>query len=195
MAWLAGLGGAVVAGFWWLRADAGHAPAQPVSFSHALHAGELEIDCRYCHGGAETSPVAGIPATTVCMNCHATIGKENPLLDPVRESAQSREPIRWARVHRLGDDVAFHHGAHVRAGIGCASCHGRVDEMEVVRQEEPYTRTWCLDCHHDPAPHLRAPHEVTKMRWIAPPDQVERGRLRIRENRLDPATDCSGCHQ
>lgn len=194
------LGLALAVGFVWYYfspwyTDVGYQPIQPVPFSHRLHAGELEIDCRYCHSGVEVSPVAVVPPTQVCMNCHTTVRRDSPLLQPIRDSASSNFPMRWVRVHQLPDFVYFHHAAHVHAGVGCASCHGRVDQMDVVRQEAPLSMSWCLDCHRDPAPHLRPLDQVTNMRWLAPADQGELGHKAMHDRGLAPPVDCSGCHR
>lgn len=169
--------------------DVGYMPHQPVPYSHKLHVGELGLDCRYCHASVESSPVANIPPTSVCMNCHRLVARDAASLAPLRESASSGRPMRWVRVHKLPEYVYFDHRAHVSAGIGCVSCHGRVDEMDEVRQVEPLSMSWCLECHRDPAPHLRPPEEVTNMKWM-------RAAGRPSETRpVEPPLDCSGCHR
>lgn len=173
----------------------GYQPAQPVPYSHRLHAGDMEINCRYCHARVEVSPVAGVPPTQTCMNCHRLANKDSPLLQPIRDSAASGFPVRWVRVHEVPDYAYFNHAAHVHAGVGCASCHGRVDKMEVVRLETPLSMAWCLNCHRDPGPHLRPVDEVTNMRWIAPPNHSEWARATIAERHIQPPVDCSGCHR
>jgi len=121
----------------------GYQPTQPVPYSHRLHAGDLQINCRYCHARVDVSPVAGVPPTQVCMNCHRLAKKDSPLLQPIRDSAASGFPVRWVRVHELADYAYFNHAAHVHAGVGCVSCHGRIDQMEVVHQVKPLsTETW-----------------------------------------------------
>ena len=173
----------------------GYQPTQPVPYSHRLHAGDMEINCRYCHARVDVSPVAGVPPTQVCMNCHRLAKKDSPLLQPIRDSAASGFPMRWVRVHQLADYAYFTHAPHVRAGVGCATCHGRIDQMEVVRQVAPLSMGWCLDCHRDPGPQLRPPDEVTNMRWIPPPDQAEWARATIEAQHIAPPVDCSGCHR
>ena len=173
----------------------GYQPTQPVPYSHRLHAGELEINCRYCHARVEVSPVAGVPPTQVCMNCHKLVGRDRPTLQPIRDSAASGFPMRWVRVHELPDYAYFNHSVHVHAGVGCVACHGRVDQMEVVRLEAPLSMGWCLDCHRNPGPHLRPVDEVTNMRWIPPPDQAAWAQTTITERHLQPPVDCSGCHR
>ncbi len=173
----------------------GYAPEQPVPYSHALHVGELGMDCRYCHVDVENTARANIPPTQTCMNCHATIKTESEKLAPVFQSDATGEAIPWIRVHDLPDYVFFNHSAHVTAGVGCVSCHGRIDRMDVVRQEEALTMGWCLDCHRSPEPHLR-PHEfVTVMDWTAAGPAEELGaELRAAHN-IDPSVDCSTCHR
>lgn len=175
--------------------DVGYRPHQPVPYSHKLHVGELGLDCRYCHASVERSPVANIPPTQVCMNCHHVIKRDSKQLEPIRQSMSSGQPMRWIRVHNLPDYAYFHHAAHVRAGVGCQSCHGRIDEMDVVMQVEPLSMSWCLDCHRHPDPHLRPTEEVTNMEYIPPRDQAALAVRLKQEKRLDPPVDCSGCHR
>lgn len=198
------VGGALIAvavvGFFWYYAspkytDAGYRPRQPVAYSHKLHAGDLGIDCRYCHNFVEVSSVANVPPTQTCMNCHKLIGQDNEKLLPVRESWASGEPIEWVRVHELPDYAYFNHSAHLHAGIGCSSCHGNVADMEVVTQVEPLSMSWCLQCHRDPGPHLRRRDQLTNTRWVAPPDQAQFAERVREELNISPPTDCSGCHR
>jgi len=175
--------------------DVGYAPEQPVPYSHALHVGQLGLDCRYCHNTVEVAAKAAIPSTQTCMNCHARIRATSPKLLAVRESYATGMPVPWVRVHDLPDYVYFNHAAHVRRGVGCVSCHGRVDTMEVVQQVAPLSMGWCLDCHRQPERHLRPPELVTSMDWVAPEDPVAYGR-RLREQRgIRPSTDCWTCHR
>jgi hypothetical protein len=125
----------------------GYEIPQPVEFDHRHHVGDDGIDCRYCHSAVETGPYAGVPPTKVCMGCHNQIWNDVPLLEPVRRSAYTGEPIQWRRVHDLPDFVYFNHSIHVNEGVGCVDCHGRVDQMSYVRQVKPLTMSWCLDCH------------------------------------------------
>lgn len=175
--------------------DVGYMPEQPVPYSHALHAGELGIDCRYCHNTVDVSAHASIPSTEVCMNCHTAIYPDSEKLVPIRESYASGMPVPWVRVHDLPDYAYFNHSAHVTRGVGCVSCHGRVDKMEVVYQSEPLSMGWCLDCHRNPEPHLRPVAEVTNMDWVAPGDPIEHGRQIAEEYGLAPNEDCSTCHR
>jgi hypothetical protein len=143
----------------------GYAPAQPVAYSHRLHAGQLGMDCRYCHANVERSYEAMVPPTQTCMGCHAVVRADSAALAPVRESWETNRPIPWVRVHNLPDHSYFDHSIHSAAGIGCVSCHGRVDRMEVVAQAQPLSMGWCLDCHRNPEPHIRPPWRVTDMDW------------------------------
>lgn len=175
--------------------DVGYMPVQPVPYSHALHVGQLGIDCRYCHSTVEVAAQAAIPPTQTCMNCHAKIRTQSPKLLPVRESYATGLPVRWKRVHDLPDFVFFNHSAHVSRGVGCVECHGRVDKMEVVYQQEPLSMAWCLDCHRDPDPRLRPREHVTELDWAPDGDRRTLGsRLRL-ENAINPSTDCSTCHR
>ena len=175
--------------------DVGYQPVQPVPYSHKLHAGEMQIDCRYCHASVEKSAVANVPPTQTCMNCHLLVARQVESLAPLRDSAKNRMPMRWVRVHKLGEYAYFNHRAHVGAGVGCVSCHGRVDEMEVVHQVEPLSMSWCLDCHRNPTPYRRPVSEVTNMKWTPPRDLQALTAQLDRERPVNPPTDCSGCHR
>jgi len=177
----------------------GYAPQQPVAYSHALHVGKLGMDCRYCHTTVEDASFAAIPPTQTCMNCHHSIKADSPKLLPVRESWASGKPIEWIKVHDLAGYSYFNHAAHVRKGIGCVSCHGRVDQMEVVTRVQPLSMSWCLDCHREPEKHLRPTSEVTNMRWQPPDgDQLAIGRKLKSEYQIRDSnymTSCSTCHR
>ncbi len=173
----------------------GYAPEQPVPYSHALHIGELGLDCRYCHTTVETSAQASLPAAEVCMNCHKTVHPDSPKLLPVRESYATGKAIGWIRVHDLADFAYFDHSAHVGAGVGCVSCHGRVDRMDVVSQQEKLTMSWCLDCHRAPEQHLRPREQVTVMDWIPDEDPTVLGRKLRDIHDINPSTDCTTCHR
>jgi hypothetical protein len=174
--------------------DVGYAPEQPVPYSHALHAGELGIDCRYCHTTVDYAAGAAIPPTSTCLNCHAAIRTDAASLLPVRESHASGLAVPWVRVHDLPDYTYFNHSAHVNVGVGCVECHGRVDKMEVVKQVEPLSMGWCLDCHRKPEPHLRPPELVTQMDWTHDDREALGARLR-QEHDINPSEDCSTCHR
>lgn len=170
---------------------------QPVPFSHEHHVAGLGIDCRYCHTAVETSSFAGLPPTATCMNCHKMIWSDSPMLEPVRASLRSGRPIRWTRVHDLADFVYFDHSIHVAKGVGCASCHGPVDTMPLMRQAAPLQMEWCLECHRHPEKYLRPREEVFNMGW-RPADQADLGRRLVREYAIRDARDltsCSTCHR
>jgi hypothetical protein len=174
--------------------DVGYAPLQPVPFSHKLHAGDLGLDCLYCHSSVDRSPHANIPSAQTCMNCHHSAGvkPDSEKLKLVRESFVKGDPLPWVRVHQLPDYVQFDHGVHLNAGVGCVSCHGRVDQMEVVRQSEPLSMSWCLDCHRDPAKHLRPPGKITDMDYES--SHPDEGALLAQHNNIKPPENCSACH-
>lgn len=172
---------------------------QPVPFSHLHHVRQLGIDCRYCHTSVENSSFANIPPTETCMTCHSQIWTEAPLLEPVRASWQNETPLQWNRVHFLSGFVYFNHSAHVNNGVGCESCHGRVDDMPLVRKTETLQMGWCLQCHRAPAENLRPNSEITTMGYEPPAgtDRAAMGAQLIAEygievGRLD---DCSICHR
>ena len=173
----------------------GYAPEQPVPYSHALHAGELGIDCRYCHTGVETTAKATIPPTATCMNCHATVKTQSEKLELVRRSHETGEPIPWVRVHDLPDFAYFNHAGHIQAGVGCVSCHGRVDRMEVVEQVEKLTMGWCLECHREPDANLRPKEFVTSMDWQPEEPPAELGARLRQMHDINPSTDCATCHR
>jgi hypothetical protein len=188
----------VVAALWYWGTDkywrVGYQPKQPIEFSHKLHAGDLGMDCRYCHSTVERSAFAAVPPTQTCMNCHSKVKTDSPKLALLRERAADDKPIPWVRVHDLPDFVYFDHSAHVTAGVGCSSCHGRIDQMARVTQKQPLTMGWCLSCHRDPATSLRAPTEITKMDWQPP--AVAAGPARTATGRTaQPPVHCSGCHR
>jgi menaquinone reductase, multiheme cytochrome c subunit len=170
----------------------GYQPDQPVPYSHALHAGELGIDCRYCHTTVERAAEAAVPTASICMNCHAVVKKDSDFLLPIREAYAENKPVAWTRVHDLPDYVYFNHQAHVNAAVGCESCHGRVDQMVKVHQAEALTMEWCLECHRDAAPHLRSIENVTKMGYSVPAAERKKA---LEDNRVSPPTNCSTCHR
>jgi len=167
---------------------------QPVQFSHKHHAAELGIDCRYCHTSVETAANAGFPPTQTCMNCHAQIWTQSPTLEPVRASWRTNESIRWTKVYDLPDFVYFNHSIHVAKGVGCVSCHGRVDQMNLMYQSPTLFMSWCLDCHRNPAPNLRPRSEVFNMDWQPPEDQPELGQELVAAHQVQGREDCTACH-
>jgi hypothetical protein len=176
---------------------AGVARAQPVPFSHRHHNGELGIDCRYCHTAVEQSAYAGVPPTKTCMNCHAQIWVDSPTLEPVRASFRSNRSIEWIKVYDLPDFVYFNHSIHVRQGVGCATCHGRVDRMNLTWQQPSLQMEWCLNCHRHPERYIRPRDQVFNMDWQPPADQLALGRRLIEEYHIQVQllTNCSVCHR
>lgn len=178
--------------------QAGVAREQPVQFSHKHHAGDDGIDCRYCHTTVEQSAFAGIPPTKTCMNCHSQIFANSPYLEPIRESWRTGKPIQWTRVHDLPDFVYFDHSIHVSKGVGCATCHGRVDLMPLTWQAASLQMEWCLNCHRHPERFVRPRDQVFNMVWEPPPNQIEEGRRLMKDYKiLDAAhlTSCETCHR
>lgn len=173
--------------------DVGVAREQPVPFSHQHHVAGLGIDCRYCHTSVETSSFAGIPPTSTCMNCHSQIWTGAPMLEPVRASFRDDKPIAWARVHNVQDFVQFNHSIHIKKGIGCASCHGRVDQMPLTSKTQPMSMEFCLSCHRAPEKFVRPRSEVFNMAYSAP-NQAEIGAKLVREYKIRKVTNCSACH-
>ena len=171
------------------------ARAQPVPFSHAHHVGGLGVDCRYCHTSVDKSAVAGIPPTKTCMNCHSQIWNQSPTLEPVRASFRSGTSIEWTRVHDLPDFAYFDHSAHVNKGVGCSTCHGRVDQMPLVWQEKSLQMEWCLECHRAPEKYLRPQSEVYNVAYEPPADQLTLGRKLVKEYNIKTRTSCSACHR
>ncbi len=186
----------VTFGFSPMATDVGYQPVQPVPYSHALHAGELGMDCRYCHVTVERTSGAYIPPTQTCMNCHTGIRTDSARLAPVRESYKTGMPVEWVRVHDLPDYAYFNHSAHVRRGVGCVECHGRIDRMETVFQFAPLSMSWCLECHRNPESRLRPLDQITNMTW-QPDEQWKATGVKefMAKNRIQPSTDCSTCHR
>jgi hypothetical protein len=174
--------------------DVGYEPDQPVPYSHKLHAGELGIDCRYCHNTVERGHRAAVPPNETCMNCHKVIKTDSELLAPIRTAAESPDdPVEWSRVHLLPDFVYFDHGVHMAAAVGCVDCHGRIDQMVTVHQAKPMSMAWCLRCHRDPEPNLRPRDKVTDMTWTQE-DHPEFDPT-ARDRAVSPPEHCSGCHR
>ncbi|HKQ18579.1 MAG TPA: cytochrome c3 family protein [Candidatus Eisenbacteria bacterium] len=173
---------------------------QPVPFSHKHHVQGLGIDCRFCHTGVEESSFAGIPSTKTCMGCHSQVWADAPVLEPVRESYRTDRSIEWTRVHDLPDFVYFDHSIHAKKGVGCESCHGRVDEMPLTWREHTLNMEWCLACHRDPAAFLRPKERVFEMGWVPetserPISQRELGEALLALNRVQALTNCTTCHR
>jgi hypothetical protein len=168
---------------------------QPVQFSHLHHVLDDGIDCRYCHTSVETSSFAGIPPTKTCMNCHSQIWQSAPILEPVRASFREDRPMQWIRVHDLPDFVYFNHSIHVKKGMGCETCHGRVDQMPLMKQENSLQMEWCINCHRNPQNYVRPRSEVFTMGYRPLKPQSEEGPRLIAEYKIKPSTDCSTCHR
>jgi hypothetical protein len=177
--------------------SAGIAKEQPIPFSHKHHAGELGIDCRYCHSFVERSAYAGVPPTSTCINCHAQIWADSPTLEPLRTSYRTDKSIEWIKVHDLPDFVYFNHSIHVSKGIGCVSCHGRIDRMNLTWQENSLQMEWCIGCHRQPEEFVRPRDQVFNMEWRpANGDQLTLGKQLVAEYKIrkEQLTDCSICH-
>lgn len=173
----------------------GVARLQPVPFSHKHHISDVGIDCRYCHTSVEESAFAGVPATQICMNCHSQIWADSAMLEPVRASARSGTSLEWTRVHNLPGFVYFDHSIHVKKGVGCATCHGRVDGMPLMRRENSLYMEWCLECHREPERFVRPREFVFSMDWQPPEDRLALGRKLVNEYRIEKLTSCSVCHR
>jgi len=168
---------------------------QPVPFSHKHHVTDDGIDCRYCHTTVETSSYAGVPATEICMSCHSQIWSNAVILEPVRASYRTGESLAWTRVHDLPEYVYFNHSIHINKGIGCASCHGRVDQMPLMYKANTLFMNWCLDCHREPWKYVRPREQVFNMAYEPPANQEEFGRRLVKEYRIQSLTDCWTCHR
>ncbi|MHC4848588.1 MAG: cytochrome c3 family protein [Planctomycetota bacterium] len=175
----------------------GFEPMQPISFSHKLHVGGLGLDCRHCHNHVGESPHANIPSVQTCLNCHGAklgnVAAQSKALTHLREIEQSGRALAWARVHKVPDYAYFNHAVHIKRGVSCVSCHGRIDEMDVVRHTESLSMSWCLDCHRDPAPHVRPADKVFDLGWESGVEGL--GRTLIEKAGINPPEDCSGCHR
>ncbi|MHC4953442.1 MAG: cytochrome c3 family protein [Planctomycetota bacterium] len=179
----------------------GYEPLQPISFSHKLHVGGLGMECLHCHNHVGDSPHANVPSTQTCLNCHGTrfgnVAGQSAALAPLRAAELSGRALEWARVHKVPDYAYFNHAVHVRRGVSCVSCHGRIDEMDVVRHEQPLSMSWCLDCHRNPGPNLRPASKVFDLGWT-PNSKEEQEKFAndlIRNAGIHPPQNCSGCHR
>jgi hypothetical protein len=198
-------GGAfIVAGLVWAAAElyrspyvtrAGDPISQPVPFSHKHHVSDDGIDCRYCHTSVENSSFAGLPPTKTCMNCHSILWVDSPMLEPVRKSFQTGEPIHWTRVNYVPQFVFFNQSIHVNKGVGCTTCHGPVGQMPLTWQAETLHMRWCLGCHEHPEKFVRPVGEVFNPDWKPPADQLERGRKLVEQNHIQKLNDCYTCHR
>jgi hypothetical protein len=175
--------------------NVGVAPEQPIFFSHKHHVKDDGIDCRYCHTGVETSQYAGVPPTETCMTCHSEVWANASATQPIRDSWQSGRSIEWTRVHDLPDFVYFNHSIHINKGIGCSTCHGRIDQMVWTYNVNKMYMEWCLDCHRAPEKYIRPKSKVFDITYVAPPDQNELGRRLVKEYHVQSLTDCATCHR
>jgi hypothetical protein len=177
-----------------------HTPReQPIPFSHKHHVGDDGIDCRYCHSTVDKGASAGMPSTYTCMTCHSQIWSESPLLEPLREAFREGKAVQWQRVHDLPDFAYFNHSIHVKKGVSCVSCHGRVDEMALVWKEKSLNMAFCIDCHKDPKPNLRPREHVTDLAWKPKPEDAEKMGSELFEKYhvlgRTQLTNCSTCHR
>jgi Cytochrome c7 and related cytochrome c len=175
--------------------EVGVARSQPVQFSHKHHVSDDGIDCRYCHTSVEESSFAGIPSTKICMNCHTQIWAASPILEPVRESFRTGKSLEWTRVHNLPGFVYFDHSIHVHKGVGCTTCHGRVDQMPLMWRENTLYMEWCLECHRNPEQFVRPREQVFNMDWQPPSDQIVLGQKLVQQYKIESLTSCSVCHR
>jgi hypothetical protein len=220
------VGTALVAGVWYYctpsYARVGYQPDQPIAFPHDVHVDQLGMDCRYCHSFVEVAAHSNVPTTQTCMNCHSQVQKDNPKLQPLRDSAATGKPIDWVQIHKTPDFVFFNHSAHVNRGVSCASCHGDVNHMSVVYHHQPHSMAWCLTCHRAPEQNLRPPEQVFNLDW-KPEDEdpkafmarfgiphgeseedwsrkskltrEEIGRTLRDRWKVNPPENCAGCHR
>ncbi|MGE9292319.1 cytochrome c3 family protein [Ruficoccus sp. ZRK36] len=177
--------------------EVGFQPIQPVAFSHNLHVGQLGLDCRYCHTYVDRSEHSNVPGANTCMNCHNQVLANDARLAPIRESFDSGQPVPWVRIHDTPDYVYFNHSVHVNRGVSCVECHGQINEMEVVSQQQPLSMAFCLDCHRNPENFLRPPSEVYNLDWKpeSATAQLEMGEKFVHDWKVQPPESCSGCHR
>lgn len=168
---------------------------QPLQFDHRHHTRDEGIDCRYCHNTVDKSAFAGIPPTQLCMNCHSQVWNNSPVLEPVRRSFIEDKPLVWNRVYKVPEFVYFNHSIHVNKGVGCVTCHGRVDTMAAVEKATTLMMSWCLDCHRNPDMNLRPVEEVTNMTWQPDGDPVEVARVLAVKNNVHTRVSCTTCHR
>lgn len=193
------VGTAVAAGVYYYMTPkyvrVGYKPVQPVAFSHAIHAGQLGIDCRYCHDAVEKSWYSNVPATDTCINCHSQVLASDPKLALVRDSHKTGAPIEWKHIHKLPDYAYFNHSAHVNRGVSCVECHGRVDQMDEVYHAKHFSMSFCLDCHRDPGKHLRPLDKITDLAWDRESDESVKGVDFVEKWHVKTSENCSACHR
>jgi len=175
----------------------GYQPIQPVPFDHSLHAGNLGIDCRYCHAAVEKSATSSVPTAQTCMNCHNQVKKDSPLLAVVRHSYETGEAVPWVKIHQTPDYVYFNHAIHVNRGISCVECHGKINEMPVVYESQSLSMKFCLNCHRNPGEFLRPPADVYNLEspTLAAAGKSAAARAMIADWHIKPPQSCSGCHR
>jgi len=203
------VGGLVTVAVWYYftpkYSRVGYQPVQPVAFEHKLHVSQLGLDCRYCHSYVEVSGHSNFPATQTCMNCHRDIQKDNPKLKPVRDSWATGQPIAWVKIHNVPDYAYFNHSVHVSRGVSCVSCHGQVNEMNVVWHDQSQSMAWCLNCHRNPQEYVRPvkaekpgqTSPVFDLNWKPPANtrQAELGKKLVHDWKINPPQNCAGCHR
>lgn len=173
----------------------GAAREQPIPFSHTHHVGSMGIECRYCHTGVENSQHAVVPPTKTCMNCHSQIWVNSSTLEPVRESYRTNQSIKWTKVHDLPDYVYFNHSIHVKKGVGCETCHGRVDKMPIMYQQSNMQMRWCVECHREPEKFVRPREFITKMGYEPAEPQEVLGPKLVKEYNIQKLETCWTCHR
>jgi len=199
-------GSAALAGVWYYFTPKytriGYQPIQPVAFSHATHVDQVGMDCRYCHNAVEKAWFSNIPTASLCMNCHGQVLKDSPKLELVRESAATGRPIPWVQIHKVPDYVYFNHAVHVNRGVSCFECHGPLHKMDEVRQAQPLSMSFCLDCHRNPAARLRPPDKITDLNWTWSEDparaadlQKQNGEKFVHDWKVQSLQSCSACHR
>jgi hypothetical protein len=194
------IGSGVTAGVWYYFTPkytrVGYQPIQPVGFPHSVHVDQLGLDCRYCHSAVEKSWYSNVPSSSTCMNCHNQVLKDDPRLALVRESAATGEPIAWVQIHKVPDFVYFNHSVHVNRGVSCVHCHGQINKMDEVYHAKPFSMTFCLDCHRNPAPNLRPKEKITQLDWD-PHEHLpaDWGQKAVKEWNVNASQNCSACHR
>jgi hypothetical protein len=178
----------------------GYQPVQPVHFQHDIHVNQLGMDCRYCHSQVEVSAHSNIPTAQTCMNCHSQVQKNNPRLAALRTAWETGQPLPWVRVHYAPDYAYFNHAVHVNRGVSCVSCHGNINQMEVVQHAKPHSMGWCLDCHRNPEKAVRPMEHVFNLDWKPQGKdpqkaQNELGAKLVKDWAIRPPQNCQGCHR
>ncbi len=194
------VGTTATAGLWYYFTPkytrVGYQPKQPVAFSHAIHADQLGLDCRYCHNGVEKSWYSNIPSAGTCMNCHNQVLKDDPKLALVRESAATGKAIPWVQIHKTPDYVYFNHSVHVNRGVSCVKCHGEVNKMDEVRHAKPLSMSFCLECHRNPEGQIRDPKDVYNLSLVIHPEVQEKmGKQFVHDWKVNSSQNCSACHR